>query len=152
MYPVIYGNSDLHSALCFSPVCKAWFDRARKSLPTQNRSLDPVMPTSDSTHMLFRGTKRKTSEIDDAEVWHTQDVYKKMRIERRSFKNIRVFSTQLAKTPTTISNVRHSKMQGRRKCESFKVPKNTWTPAVRQPAETSKGQTESTKYAATEQH
>ena len=143
MYSVIHRSTNLHSMLCHSSVCKAWFDRTRKSLPRPLRPPEPVVPASDNTYMRFRGTKRRNVHINDEDGSQTQDVYKKMRTERRGYKNIRVFYTQLAKSPT-ISNVRHAKMQGTRKWENNKFLKNTWTPAVRQPAETSMGYTEST--------
>lgn len=87
--------------------------------------------------MRFRGTKRKNFKINDSECLQTQDIYKKLRTERRGYKNIRVSYTQLAESPSAISNVRFLKRQGAQKWKDDKLLKKARIQAERPPAEPS---------------
>ena len=90
-----------------SYICKTWLDQACKTLPRPFRPLDTDSRAWNYSSVHVQGKKRKKEEITNLQELKAQlsGTYKRMRTERRTYKNLRVYFTKLTETPV-VSNVR----------------------------------------------
>ena len=100
-----------------SLVCNSRFDVARRTLPKPLRPLVLDFPVvSEATYTKHRDVKRRELYMSDT----GRVDYNKMRSDRRSFKNIHIYFSELPKTPT-VSNVRSKKQDSSRPAKRRKL-------------------------------
>lgn len=97
------SSPDLCSIFTSSSRCNVWFDISRKILPKPLRPPEQILLTRDDSFTRVRGAKRKLLETYDDDKLPAQDLHKKMRTERREFRNIRMHFTPLPKAPAVSS-------------------------------------------------
>lgn len=103
-----------------SSICKSWFNLAKKSLPKPLRPPVFNFPTSSS----FKYIHHRRSGFGNVEDSQSLDVYRRMRNERRAFKNIHVRFAELPETPI-VYNVR-GLTQASRIQKRKRKPKTQW--------------------------
>ena len=94
--------------ICQSRICRAHVGLARKTLPFPLRPLRQDLTTSIPYSHRTQGLKRKSFKMVEDEEAENPQCRKKMRTERKMFKNFRIQVTPLATTPK-VSNIRRIK-------------------------------------------